>query len=305
MRIPAVSALVVFCASVIPAHGEIIDGYSSARHDRFVASTFPGGAPPSPNPTFFLPPETYDFSGVGWVPAPNFVGTRQVTLVSPEDFVCASQSPPAVNSAVVFRANDGSHVARTVVSLTQVANSDVMVGRLSSPVLQGPNGVNYYPIAVGPSSGFLGRTLLMFGQHAQVGRNVLSFFDTVDVGTGPTRVAGNYYEPIFSDGYGYVSPTPPMDEFIVTDGDFGSPTFLFINNQLTLLGTHTVQFHLPGMIASGTGDAFLGDYVDAIAIVTGQSIGTVAVPEPSSLVFMAFAAGAAIVRRRRCRDWAH
>lgn len=305
MRHRVVSAILVFGACLGSARAEIIDGYSSSRNDRFIAATFPGNTPPTPNTNFFL--ASADLSGVGWLPAANGNGTFQVTMISPQDFIGAWHTWPNLqgNPNVNFRAKDGSSVSRSIASMTQIGGTDVLVGHLNNPLPQGPNGVGFFPISVGPEAAFIGKTAYMFGQHGRVGRNLIGFFDTVNVnlnGAGITRVAGSDYDANGdADGLGFAS-SPPTDEFVVTVGDSGSPSLLFLSGQWSLLGAHSVQYEYAPSVPGGSGDSFLSQYASQIgsSLSPGFSLTTFnVVPEPSSLALVAAAASGVLWRRRR------
>jgi len=295
----AATAILLSCVGLTRA--EIIDGYSAARNDRFTPGTFPGNTPPTNNATFFLPPPTYDFSGVGWVSGPNGSGTKQVAMLSPTHFVFATHFPLGINTTVAFRAKDGTYVTRTVAQETQISGSDVSIGKLNAPLPTGATGISSYPVAFGAESAFVGLNEYMFGQHGQVGRNVVGLFQTASIAGANTRLALSDFDPnINFDGFGFATPNPPTDEFLATVGDSGSPSFLFQGSTLSLLGHHSAA--LGANADQGTADAFYSFYVAAMAsnlAIDGVVLQTFAVPEPSSLALCGVAGGVGLWLRRR------
>ncbi len=296
MRRIIVIAVLAIVMTTNSALAGIIDGYSPARHDRFTPGTFPAGTPPTPNGTFYQ--SGFDFSGVGWVPGAG-PSTMQFAMVSPTHFICAQHFLPGLGTTVAFRAKDGSYQTRTVALQTQIVG-DVAIGELSSALPQGVNGIASYPIGVGPNSAFLGKEILMFEQQGRVGRNISGIFDNQNIGNGATNIIGSDYDTNLNfDGFGTLGP--PTDEMVVTGGDSGSPTFLIHGGQISLLGHHVFQYQ-SGSTPVGTGDSFLPSYVPQIAaelLLDGFVLGTVPVPEPSSMLLGGMMIGAIGWYRRR------
>jgi hypothetical protein len=269
---------------------EIIDGYSPARNDRFVASTFPGGTPPTSNPTFFA--NSFDFSGVGWVPGTSPSGAQGFTMIDPIDFIGAWHFQPSLGGTIAFKAKDGSYVTRTVASLTEIGGTDILFGKLSSALPTGATGVANYQILTGTQAQLTGQSMLMVGQHQQVGSNTIAGFQSFTVVT-TTLTAISLY-----------SPSGPQDQFVVTGGDSGSPSFVPVGNQLTFLGHHWLQLQDSSMNPAGTADSFLGNYfpqIAAQAALDGFVLTPAVVPEPSSLILGGIGFTAIIFRWRRRR----
>ncbi|MFL5331399.1 MAG: PEP-CTERM sorting domain-containing protein [Gemmataceae bacterium] len=309
MRFLALLRHLAVCASVLSlagaAQAEVINGYNSAVNDRFTPGTFPGNTPPSVNAGFLL--AGYDLSGVGWVPGVNGAGTKQVTMISDENYIAATHFQLGLGTTVAFRAANGTYVTRTVQAETQIGGSDVLVGRLSSPVPTGVGGVTSYPLVVGPRSSFMGLTTYMFGQHGEVGTNILADWlfpngpnTTENVGTGVTSMIQTDYDPNYNlDGL----PISPY-EFFSTPGDSGSPDLMIINGQLGLMGDHMSAYTDGSNVPAGTGETFLSDYQSLIAaqlLSDGRVLSTVAVPEPSSLVLIGLGSAWPVLRRLRRR----
>jgi hypothetical protein len=306
MRVSATSKWFPVCAVMLGlgtcAQASIILGYDPNINDRFVGATFPNGTPPTPNPSGSFLLQSFDLSGIGWVPAPSGVGTKQVTMISDLQYIAAQHFPLGIGTTVAFRAADGSYVTRTVASETQIGGSDVMVGQLNLPVPQGVNGVASYPIVVGTRANFNNKTMFMFDQNGRVGRNLIGEFlppnttTTVNIGTGPTNVLTSDYDPnIDLDGLPGIS-----SEFVVTGGDSGSPSMMTINGQLALMGDHVGQFLNAGT-PLGSADSFLSDYQALIAsqlALSGRTLQVIGVPEPGSLILFGSACALAVVRRR-------
>lgn len=309
MRRTMIVALFAFVIASNTASAEIIDGYSPARHDLFATGTYPNTSiamPPVPNSSFYL--NVYDFSGVGWVPTAA-AGTQNVAMISPRHYVGATHFPLGIGTTVAFRAKDGSYLTRTVASQTTIAG-DVMVGELDADLPTGANGVAVYPIPVGANAQFVGQTTFLMGQQGRIGRNLIWDVNMmVNVGTGPTQAARNDFDVnVNLDGRGFAPPlpppaTPPTDEFVVQGGDSGSPTFLPVGGQLSLLGAHQGLF-APGGVQQWMSDTFLTAYQSQLnthLMLDGFSLNTIPVPEPSSLALAGLAglAGFGYSRRRR------
>jgi len=305
MRLGVIRQCLWACAAVIGfsaiTHAEVINGYSSSVNDRFVAGTFPANTPPTPNGASFLL-NGFDLSGVGWVPAANGSGTKNVTMVSDLHYIGAFHFQLGVGTTVAFRANDGSYVTRQVASETQIAGSDVMVGQLNLPV---PSNVTPIPLAVGPRANFLGQSIYMYGQHAQVGRNILADWlfpngpnTTENVGTGVTNMIQTDYDPNYNlDGLGILP-----SEYFSTPGDSGSPDLMVVSGQLTLMGDHMSAYTDGSSVPAGTGETWLASYQPQIAAqlaLSGRTLQTVLVPEPSSLLLLGTVCGLPIWRRIR------
>jgi hypothetical protein len=100
--------------------------YSAARHDRFVAGTFPSA--PTPDPTFLLADHAADLTGVGWQTfAPGIKGT----LISPQHFVNADHYKVAGTISFL----DSSGNLRTYgVEANEAVWGDLAVGTLVAPI---------------------------------------------------------------------------------------------------------------------------------------------------------------------------
>jgi PEP-CTERM motif len=288
------------------SRAEIIDGYTPARNDRFTAGTFPGGIPPTPNPTFFL--GGFDFSGVGWVPGAG-PGTQVVTMISPQDYVGAFHFPLGLGQTVAFRAKDGSYQMRTVMAQTQIAGSDVMVGKLNAPLPTGATGVASYPIGFGPHSAFDNRYVFMADQFNRFGRQVTDsnniFAFPGGGGLNPTNsfATDDDTDPNGNaDAHGF-APGTPTDEAYVQVGDSGAPSFLLFGGGISLLGHHMAQVTF-GNGTRGNLDSFLPDYIpqlQAALAADGYVLGLTPVPEPSSLILGGIGCTVFMIRWRRRR----
>ncbi len=281
------------------ARGEVILGYDPARHNRFQGGTFPGNSP-VPNPTFYL--GSYDFSGVGWVPA-TATEAYGISMVSPLHFLTATHIGFPVGTTVTFRDPTGAILTRTMASVQQISGSDLTLGRLNAPL---PSTVANYPVVLDNQPLLVGAELFNYGKQARVGRNNVSGYLVDNVGTGPTTFFSYDYDPNQDfDGRPGYNP----DEFLAEFLDSGSPSFIRLSGTgMALLGTHTavLQRSQTDPTPIGTIDAYVPAYASAIEAAMapdGYHLQLVAVPEPTALALLgAVAVGAAgrrWLRRRR------
>lgn len=270
-------------------------GYVAGTNERF-SSGFPGS--PVVNPSFFL--NAYNLSGVGWTS-----GNFGVTLISPQHFLTAAHVAPAPASSVTFLNTDGVLKSYTVDSNYTVlhaagVDTDLVVGRLSSPI-PGSDHVAYYPTLYLNSAGdYVGLTVAAFGQGQRAGTNTVDAAGQVDMlpfgspnGTLDNVIFTTDYDPVSGQTQGQ-------------GGDSGSPTFVNVNGNLALLGTHSAidTTSSPNLTLDVLIPAYYSQINSRLAL-DGYGFGTfVAVPEPSTWAVLGglAAVGWAVGARRRRRQ---
>lgn len=272
------------------SQASVIDGYSAARHDRFLSGGYAGS--PVDNTAFFL--DGYDFSGIG-----RAAGNQPLTMISPIHFVAARHFVPS--GSVTFVNQSGVIKNYTVASTTAVVDpsfaattTDLVVGTLTAAI-PASDEIAFYPtFSYSSLSEFDNAELLVYGRQNRVGRNELdgderllsgsaSNFNNVTV-SGRIGLTATYdYSP--ATGF---SP----DESKLEAGDSGSPTFIRYGSQLGLAGIHWAIGAFDDGVQANF-DTFIPYYqpqIDALMAGSGYSIQTVSIliPEPTSLalVFM-------------------
>ncbi|MBI5693304.1 MAG: trypsin-like serine protease [Verrucomicrobia bacterium] len=277
--VPAVRALDVF-------------GYSATTNERF-GSGFPSS--PVANPSFFL--GSYDLSGIGWG-----AGNFGVTLISPQHFVTAAHVDPG--SSVSFLSSTGVLRTYTVDSTFTIEHAsgvptDLLVGRLTSPIAAGDNVTYYSTVLLSSVSAYNGLTVAAFGQGQRAGTN------TIDT-TGVTDLLpfgspnGTFDNVVFVTDFDSVSGQTQGQA-----GDSGSPSFVSVNGSLALVGTHSAVN--TSVSPNQTVDVLVPYYysqINARLALDGYTFGAfAAIPEPSELAALtgAGALGVATYLRRRRR----
>jgi len=243
----------------------------------------------------------YDWSGVARA-------GQWATMISSTYFVSAVHSHPSVGTSLIFHEDNdpaGTTVTRTVNSLTTVAGTDIIIGRLNAT--PGPT-IAYYSVASNttnetdfPSSPYSDRTAFIVGKNNtgsgttqfRVGRNDLDgFFDSVSVGSTTS-------DAITFDDDRNTAQSLGDDEAFLQSGDSGAPMFITQGGDLVLVGTN--WFITSDESPDFSGTTFLPNHIDAINAIMatgGESLTLVAVPEPSSLLLLTLG-GITLLRRRR------
>jgi len=262
----------------------LIDGFSSAKNDRFA------------NTTDFIA-AGFDLSGI----AVDDDG-HWLAMISPNIYLSANHYHSAAGASVTFYASNdpvGSSVTRTISSLgQQIGSSDLWIGAISQPL---PAGFAYYDFAtqdIGTATDFTGSPLkgenaYMFGrsetetwptsQDVAVGRNIL------DLWGSPDRVGAT------KDSFGtahYVEHEARLDPgdsgggMFVHDGS-GGLTLVGINWGFSTLTMEGVTTYRSWFTYVGNYDAEIGAFLD-----------THPVPEPAgAAAIAALLAGFAVWRR--------
>lgn len=222
-----------------------IRGAPAAKQPRLV--DFPG-APvhhqtPRNNPDF-SPPAAL-FAGIGW-PAHPTNWTRQMALVSPIHFVCATHYPLGPDWRIAFLGTDGKQHSSGIQSQTPVVNrqgktTDLLLCTLTA-ALPAESGILPFPVlGAGDETACRGREMLVCGTLVNAGKMKIDGFTTLtnDPGFDTTRFA--YFD------YHKTSGTPGDCNY--QPGDSGSPAFIMINGRPVLIGTASGQDPLPGGIS--------------------------------------------------------
>jgi hypothetical protein len=250
-----------------------IDGFSSARHDRFANSG-----------SFLL--AGLDLSGVARSSDAN---GPWATMISPIHFLSADHFHPSVGSMLTFHHDNnaaGASSTRTVVGGARLGNTDVWIGQLNSPI---DPSVAVYSI-VGPGS-YLSSIVYHVGLSASgalgpdrttdfaVGRNVfdVDFGLVTPVNSTTVTKSGGYIDDTmagdlsapFTNGPNLISP----DETFFNTFDSGGPSFLLSGSSLHLFGIHAFAGSTSERRVSG--DSYLPEYKSSILA---------AIPEPSTFI---------------------
>ncbi len=271
--------VIILSASITNA---IIIRVPSAQDDRFTGGT-PGA---SQNPTFQY--AAYDFSGVGWDVANP---TMSVTMISDRHFVAALHNNPG--ESVRFRDELGVLHTYTVTSYTTISNfdynpivtgnSDLIVGTLSGPVA---SGINFYPL-LDPSIIPVGLNTLVYGQNGRIGEAPIVSIQVTDVSgrQGVTALSR------------YVKAGGGPDDARGSGGDSGGPSFFVTDDgRLVLSGVHWA-------IGEDTNNYYLVDtyapaYINRLNAISGLTVTTSMIPEPSQFVLLLLGTGFMMRRRR-------
>lgn len=269
---------------------QIVD-YTASVNDRF-SSGFPGS--PVENSGLFGGAETLDFSGVGWTEQTDH--RRHITMISPQHFVAANHFRPA--GAVNFLNRDGAVKAFSIdpagFSTTSLDGkvSDLVVGKLTDPILLSDN-ISHYPVLDFPhESDFIGTQLMVYGRGATLSDSPRLGANYIDLTTTLEDVSGINKTRVFMTDQDNVS-----GETQAESGDSGAPSFIFFNGQLTVAGVHFAVYDLPPK----TFDSLIWSYQDQLQTILGsdgETLGTVA-PEPASATMLLVGFALAMTRRRR------
>jgi len=201
--------------------------YDSARHDRLTG--FPSA--PAENPGFLY--DASRFRGIGWDTANT---KREVALVSPVHFVCASHFAPAIGATIRFLDASGAIVERTVASTTIIKDgdgtaSDVTLGTLNSPIDSATGVLAFRYLNLASESDYTNKALMVFGWYAQAGYGKIAGFADMDVAGRTTRTLKFQYRDFGST---------TSDDAKLEGGDSGSPCFVDTDGQPALVATHSM-----------------------------------------------------------------
>lgn len=260
-------------------------------------------------------------TGVGWGTLNQ--GQFSVTLVSPQHIIGAFHvfqsgfhfQPGSTvnfvnrNGELKSYALSNAQPFRPTTTFTnsmgqqQTLPSDVYLGTLAAPI-PASDLIDFFPVANGPTNAFISAPILAYGQNPayvnpstgtaspHIGKNNI---DAIGLASfdGPDPVN----EATMAYAYDFNASLP--GEFHVIAGDSGGGSFVNLGNQLALTGAH----YGLDTTDNTSADSYLPFYIDqlnaAMLSNTPYSLTLAPIPEPSSLVFAAFASVVAIRRLRR------
>lgn len=257
----------------------VVEGYNPANHDRFYSGD---------DKAFIGDP--CNWSGVA---CNGFASWA--TMITGDYFLSANHAHPATGSTLTFYySNDptGGSETATVASGQEIGNSDVWLGKLSTPV---SSNVTLYPVWWLPNPySYVGATIYTFGldnnatasQNQRLGRNVIRSLSLGTINSTSTFM----YTYDYYNGLG-------ADESLAISGDSGSPALTIVDGVPALAG-----LVYEGDQASYTIDSFISLYVDQInAAMSGEHVTILPVPEPSALALLTGLVLAALGRLARFR----
>ncbi|MGA2254259.1 MAG: hypothetical protein ABSG53_06310, partial [Thermoguttaceae bacterium] len=223
-----------------PSAAITINGFTTARNDRF-ASGYPNGSlAPNTDPSFIG--LGYDWSGVGWNAAN---GDVSYALITPRQMLVANHYSPLKEGGpnIQFVSSDGQVTSVTVQSepgahVDPPYPSDMATAQFSRPIPQSA-GISTYSIlfqGYDPNT-YAGYNLLSYGWTAAIGWNTI---DTVQTGTSFFSGSSSAFSPdsAYYMQYLYDGATP--DRIQLNRGDSGSPSFIVTGSPgvMYLAGAH-------------------------------------------------------------------
>lgn len=307
--------VVLFVLCPMARSASFITGYNSNLHDRFDSTSFIASA--------------FDLTGVA-----RADNNAWATMLNSEYFISANHFHPAIGQSVTFYEGNSSSsatVIRSVASGVRLFNTDLWIGRLSTPV---PSSIKSYTIAsniVNLSStlgSYADQVVYQVGLRAAntVGgtTNFVVGLNNIEIGdsSAPALVGLGDFNAV---GFVFDIATSPADvnrhdpgELGARIGDSGAPSFIVSGGNFLLVGTHSYvlsslpenSVSFPDFVESQspnspyqkpsnqtrevTYDNFVPNYrADILAII----------PEPSTVALLVLAGlgAAGVTSRRRSR----
>lgn len=226
-----VVALFVLCPMARSASS--ITGYDPNLHDRFDSTSFIASA--------------FDLTGVA-----RADNNAWATMLNSEYFISANHFHPVVGQSVTFyegNSSSSSTVSRSVASGVRLFNTDLWIGRLSTPV---PSSIKSYNIA--STTVDLSSTLGSYADQVvyQVGlraadtvggtTNFVVGLNNIEIGDSTSEGNGDFD----AVGFAFDIATFPTDvnrhnpgELGARLGDSGAPSFIVSGGNFLLVGTHS------------------------------------------------------------------
>ena len=212
---------------------QLRDAANTSNNQRFTGN-LNSPATLSANPSFLL--SGFDTTGVGWYVQDT---RRQFAMISPRHFVCASHFRPSNNGQVRFLGSDGQVYTYEILSTQIISDSngqtDLSLGTLEEAV--DTSVITPFRFADFAQDNSYTGSGYVFGRTVLAGQTALdSVLNLSDLGLSVNARVDNTRFLLFT--YNIASGDP--DDAFLEPGDSGSPAFLPINGELTLLSTNSL-----------------------------------------------------------------
>ncbi len=287
-------------ASIIDGYGSTLNGIPDPVYDRF-----------ADHDSFIA--TGLDLSGVG-----RSANRRWATLVHKQAVLSAKHYAPG--GTITFHLSNsptGPTVIRNITDSLPVANTDLVVSILDSPV---PAGVAVYEIASRNGfqapltlGGWLGESFVMIGRSPagnvdsvantdfSVGLNVADDSRLLNLNTTTTASVGYRDDSVAGDLHGTTTGGNFLGgpgEIYFQVGDSGAPTFFRHNGRLKLFGVHLGVNDNPSHVDRRISfDSFVPEYRDEIFRSISQLL-----PEPNAIWLLTSAVALILSTSRRRRS---
>lgn len=256
-------AVAILFSLFVPLTALQVHEFEKSRHLRFVENTFPG----EPENNNSLWADSYVFEGVGW----SADDTRKgFALISPRHFVGANHFRPTPGSEIQFLSTSGDVRSYTYETFHNIQNTegeetDLFIGELSENI-PASHGIPLYPVLDESEGALRGREIVVYGRGdsgPRIGRGEIERFGN---SLGPP-LAGSELNDTRNYTFEYTEAIASQDDAYGEVGDSGSPSFVPVDDMLTVSGIHSavLQASLPGTgDVITTYDSFILHYKDQI-----------------------------------------
>ena len=181
---------------------------------------------------------------------PSAPGDKGGTLISPRQFIFTKHFPFVVGNNIDFVTADGQTVSRSVVAVTNVANTDLAIGLLDSDVPSGVMPASVLPADYASYFPTDGTQIPVVRMAAAKTAGV--WHSTFAETTGATS-AGMYTALDFTHPDSTLFPDRAAFSNTAVNGDSGSPCFIVLNGETVLVS----------LVTSGSDAMFNGPMVSA------------------------------------------
>jgi hypothetical protein len=185
----------------------------------------------------------------------GYSGNKGGTLISARQILFSKHYPFGVGDEIRFDTSSGTTVARTVVAVNPVPNTDLSVGLLDSDVPAGITPASVLPADYASYFPLDGSEIPVDRLNAAKQSGVWE--TTLIEGQGASS-AGTFDAFTFTHPSADLTPDRAAFSTTVVNGDSGSPIFIILDNKPVLIS----------LVTSGTDAAFCGpvisDYIDQI-----------------------------------------